>query len=77
MDDLYIQILSKWYTCTIKYFWCQYVLCDMEDLEDTQDFYEYALPNVFTPGAGKVYMVTNVMNMLREDGTSQTLNLAT
>ena len=23
-------------------------LCDMEDLEDTQDFYEYALPNIFT-----------------------------
>ena len=27
--------------------------CDMEDLEDTQDFYEYAIPDVFTPDAGK------------------------
>ena len=25
----------------------------MEDLEDTQDFDEYNLPNVFTPDAGK------------------------
>ena len=26
--------------------------CGMEDIEDTQDFYEYALPDVFTPDAG-------------------------
>ena len=25
----------------------------MEDLEDTQDFIEYALPDVFTPDTGK------------------------
>ena len=25
----------------------------MEYLEDTQDFYEYALPDVFFPGSGK------------------------
>ena len=24
----------------------------MEDIEDNQDFYEYALPDVFTPDAG-------------------------
>ena len=29
--------------------------CDMEDLEDTQYFYEYALPDVFTPDSGKFY----------------------
>ena len=28
-------------------------LCDTEDLKDTQYFYEYALPDVFTPDAGK------------------------
>ena len=26
---------------------------DLEDLEDTQDFYDYVLPDVFTPDAGK------------------------
>ena len=30
---------------------------DMEDLEDIQDFYEYALPDVFTHDAGKFSMV--------------------
>ena len=29
--------------------------CDMEDLEDTQDFYEYALTGVFNPDAGKIF----------------------
>ena len=49
----------------------------MEDLEDTQDFYKYDLPDVFTPDSGKFSMVTKVMNMLREEGTSQILNLVT
>ena len=49
----------------------------MEDLEDIQDFYEYALPDVFNPDAGKFYMVMKVMNLLREEGTSQILNLVT
>ena len=49
----------------------------MEDLEDTQYFYVYALPDVFTPDSGKIYMVMKLMNMLREEGTSQILNLAT
>ena len=50
---------------------------DMEDLEDTQYFYEYALPDVFTTDAGKFSMVMKVMNMLREEGTSKILNLVT
>ena len=49
----------------------------MEDLEDTQYFHEYALPDVFAPDAGTFSMVTKVMNMLREEGTSQILNLVT
>ena len=49
----------------------------MEDLEDNQDLYEYTLPDVFTPGAGKVSMVMKVMNLLREEVTSQILNLVT
>ena len=28
--------------------------CDMEDLEDTQYFDDYALPDVSPPGAGKI-----------------------
>ena len=40
--------------------------CDMEDLEDTQDFYEYALPDVFTPDAETFSMVMKVMNLLQE-----------
>ena len=37
--------------------------CDMGYLEGTQDFYVYALPDVFTPNAGKFSMVRKVMNM--------------
>ena len=29
--------------------------CDMEDPEDTQYFYKYARPDVFLPGAGKIF----------------------
>ena len=47
----------------------------MEDLEDTQYFYEYALPDVFTPDAGKFSMVVKVMNLFREEGISQILRL--
>ena len=43
----------------------------MEDLEDTQDFDEYALPDVSPPDAGKNYPIMKVMNMLRKEGTSQ------
>ena len=45
----------------------------MEDLEDTQDFDEYALHNVFTPDAGKNSLIMKVMNMLRKEGTSQVM----
>ena len=47
----------------------------MEDLEDTQGFYEYALSDVFTPNAGNVSMVMKIINLLREEGTSQIRNL--
>ena len=40
----------------------------MEDLEDTQYFDEYALPDVFPPDAGKFYLIMNVMNMLQKEG---------
>ena len=48
-------------------------LCDIEDLEDTPDFDEYALPDVFPFDAGKNYPVMKVMNMLPKEGTSQNL----
>ena len=51
--------------------------CDMEDIECNQYFYEYDLPDVFTPDSGNVSMVTKVMNLLRDYKTSQTLNLVT
>ena len=51
--------------------------CDMEDPEDTQDFYEYDLSDVFTPDDGKFAMITKIMNLLREEGTSKMLNLVT
>ena len=51
--------------------------CDMEDLEDTQAFYEYSLPDVFTPDSINVSMVMEAMNLLREEGTGQILNLVT
>ena len=43
--------------------WESGTFCDMEDLEDNQDFYEYALPDVFTPDARKISMVIKVMNI--------------
>ena len=49
----------------------------MEDLEDTQDFYEYALPDVFTPDAETFSMVMKVMNLLQEQCSCQILNLVT
>ena len=63
--------------CTIIYIWCQDIFCDMEDIECTKYFYEYNLPDIFTPDAGNVSMVMKVTNMLREEGTSQILNLVT
>ena len=51
--------------------------CDMEDLEDTQDFYEYALTDVFTPDVGKFSMVMKEMNLFWEEGTGQIFNLVT
>ena len=49
----------------------------MEDLEDTQYFYEYSLPDVLNPDSGNLSKVMKVMNMLREEGTSEILNLVT
>ena len=40
--------------------------CDMEDIEDIQDFYEYTIPDIFTPDTGKFSMLMKVMNLLRE-----------
>ena len=51
--------------------------CDIEDLEDTQFFYEYALPDFFTPDTGTFLMVMKAVNMLREEGKSQILTLVT
>ena len=45
--------------------------CYMEDLEDTQDFDEYALFYVFPPDSGKISLIIKVMNLLRKEGTSQ------
>ena len=53
------------------------IFCYMEDIEDTQYFYEYSLPDVFTPDAGFFSLVMKVMNLLRKEGTSQILNLVT
>ena len=49
----------------------------MEDLEDTQDIYEYALPDILTPDAGKLSMVMKAMNLFWEKGTSKIINLVT
>ena len=51
--------------------------CDMEYLEDTQAFDEYALPDVLTPDVGKISMVMKIMNMLQEEGTGKIPNLVT
>ena len=40
--------------------------CDMEDLQGTQDFYEYALNDVLPPDAGKKSLIMKVINMLRK-----------
>ena len=42
----------------------------MEDIEDTQDFYKYALPDV-SPLMLEKYLIMKVMNLLRKEGTSQ------
>ena len=63
--------------CTIRYIWCQDIFCDMEDLEYTKYFYEYDLPDIFFPDAGNVSMVMKVMNILRDDKSSQIRNLVT
>ena len=49
----------------------------MEDLEDNQYFYEYALPDVFTPDAVRFSLVMKVMNLFLEEGTSQIINPVT
>ena len=51
--------------------------CDMKDLENTQDFYEYALPDVFTPDVGKFSMVMKAMNLFWEKGTNKIIKLVT
>ena len=43
----------------------------MEDIEDTQYFYEYALPDVSTPDAGFFSLIRKVMNLLRKEGEGQ------
>ena len=48
-----------------------------ENIEYNQYFYEYDLTDVFTPDSGNVSMVMKVTNLLREEGTSQILNLVT
>ena len=47
----------------------------MEDLEDTQKIYEYALPDIFTPDSGKYSMVMKVTNLWWGEETSEILNL--
>ena len=49
----------------------------MEDLEETQYFYEYARPDVFTTDAGKLSTVMKLMNMFWEEWTSKIINLVT
>ena len=45
--------------------------CDMEDLEDTQDFDKYALPYAPPLMLENVSLIIKVMNMLRKKGKSQ------
>ena len=47
------------------------LFCDMEDLEDTQYFDEYALPDDSPPDAGSFSLIMKVMKLLRKDVTSQ------
>ena len=47
------------------------ILCDMEDLEDTQYFDDYYLPDVPPTNAGKFSLVTKVINLLWKEGKSQ------
>ena len=51
--------------------------CDIEDLEDTQFFYEYALPDFFTPDTGTFLMVMKAMNLFWEKATGKIINLVT
>ena len=44
---------------------------DMEDIEDTQDFDEYALSDVPPPDSGNVSLIMKVMNLLRKEVTIQ------
>ena len=46
------------------------LLCDMEDIEDTQYYDDYALPDVPPPDAEKTSLIMTVMNMLQKEGTS-------
>ena len=43
--------------------------CDMEDLEDTQDFDEYNLPNVSPLVLANISLIMKVMDLLRKEGT--------
>ena len=42
--------------------------CDMEDIEDTQDFYEYSLPDVFNPDSGIVFSCYEDSEYVAEGG---------
>ena len=43
----------------------------MEDLEDTQNFHESALPDVVPLDAGKNLLMTKLTNLLRKESTIQ------
>ena len=45
----------------------------MEDHEDTQDFDEYALPDILPPDSGKKYLIRMEMNLLRKKGISKVI----
>ena len=51
--------------------------CDMEDLEDTQYFMSTLYLKFLPLMLENFSMVIKVMNLLREEGTSQILNLVT
>ena len=46
----------------------------MEDLEDTQNIDEYALPDAPPPDAGKFSLIMKLMNILRKEGKIQIMN---
>ena len=43
----------------------------MEDIEDTQYFDEYDIPDVSPPDSGKNNLIVKVMNLFQKEGISQ------